>query len=65
MYSTSIILLFTSTIVMLFWGISRTLELQFARWEIEQLEDQIIDLGEQPERVFTNARFRHRRPNID
>jgi hypothetical protein len=60
MYSTSIILLFTSTIVMLFWGISRTSELQFARWEIEQLEDQIIDLGEKPERVFTNARFRHR-----
>jgi hypothetical protein len=60
MYSISIILLFTTTIVMLVWGISRTLELQHARWEIEELEDQIIDLGEQPERVFTKPRFRHR-----
>jgi hypothetical protein len=59
MYSTSIILLFASTIVMLAWGISRTLELQFARWEIEQLEDHIIDLGEQPEsnRSFRDAIF--------
>jgi hypothetical protein len=60
MYSKSIILLFTSTIVMLVWGINRTLELQRTRWEIEELEDQIIDLGKQPQRVFTKARFRHR-----
>jgi hypothetical protein len=57
MYSTSIIVFFSSTIAMLVWGISRTLELQRARWEIEELEDQIIDLGEQPKRVFTRARF--------
>jgi hypothetical protein len=57
MYSTSIIVFFSSTIAMLVWGISRTLELQRARWEIEELEDQIIDLGEQAKRVFTRARF--------
>jgi hypothetical protein len=60
MYSTSTIVLLLSTIVMLVWLINRTLELQRTRWEIEELEDQIIDLGEQPERVFTKSRFRHR-----
>ena len=60
MFSTSTIVLFLSTIVMLVWVINRTLELQRARWEIEELVDQIIDLGEQPERVFTKPRFRHR-----
>jgi hypothetical protein len=60
MDSTSAIVLFSSTIVMLVWGIKRTLELQRARWEIEELTGQIIDLGEQPKRVFTQPRFRHR-----
>jgi hypothetical protein len=60
MFSISTIVLFSSAIVMLVWGISRTLELQRARWEIEELEDQITDLGEQSVRVFTKSRFRHR-----
>jgi hypothetical protein len=60
MYSISTIVLFLSTIVMLVWVINRTLALQRARWEIEELADQIIDLGEQPERVFTKPRYRHR-----
>ena len=60
MFSTSTIVLFLSTIVMLVWVINRTLELQRARWEIEELVDQIIDLGEQPARVFTRPRFGHR-----
>ena len=60
MYAKSTIVLFFSTIAMLVWVINRTLELQRARWEIEELADQIIDLGEQPQRVFTKPRFRHR-----
>jgi hypothetical protein len=60
MFSTATIALFLSTIVMLVWVVIRTLELQRARWEIEELAHQIIDLGEQPARVFTKPRFRHR-----
>jgi hypothetical protein len=60
MDSTSTIILFSSTIVMLVWGINRTLALHRARWEIEELAGQIIDLGERPERVFTKPRYRHR-----
>ena len=60
MDSTSTIVLFSSTIIMLVWVINRTLELQSARWEIEELAGQIIDLGEQPKSVFTKAPFRHR-----
>ncbi len=60
MDSASTIILFSSTIVMMVWGINRTLALQRARWEIEELAVQIINLGEQPERVFTKPRYRHR-----
>jgi hypothetical protein len=60
MDSTSTIVLFSSTIIMLVWVINRTLELQCARSEIEELAGQIIDLGEQPKRVFTKPRYRHR-----
>lgn len=54
------IMLFSSTIILLVWSIHRTLELQSARWEIEELASQITDLGEEPKRVFTRPRFRHR-----
>lgn len=60
MDSISTLILFSSTIAMLLWGIHRTLSLQSAKWEIEELASQITDLGEEPKRVFTKPRFRHR-----